>query len=1252
MLALIFCQNAYADFNNSGDVFGRGLIIQASGVTVTGGGRTLNFLNTTVSTSNPVPNVYNITPSGSGGGGSPWNITDGINTVNSVGNLTVTGGTVGGSTPNATLTISGSGSPAGSNTQLQYNSNGSFAGSSGVITNGSSLSIGSGVNWTAIALINSGTNWPSALNVYGGGIAAEPVNKGYELIMPQPALLNVSGAQNEVQGFGQYKTNLYIGYFSNNSTPRLSKSTVFKWDGNAESLFYELDTGPSQNGFGSDFGGIKPVQEAFGKLFIGNQTGFSGGNSGAVYVYDPNATVSNMLQWPSQPGTTETSSVSIPNNSSNNAIFGATSYSAEWYGRVDDLGQNSQGVLLRKFNSAATSGYGFRLNNGNTISVAITDSGTNKTTTTSSTFLLGNNHYFFFSWTSGSAPVLYIDSSTPASLASSQVATTPSNDTSNILYFGNNVSNTEAFSGTFRLVNIWRNYALTSTDVGNLLSGGSAASNPTGSYKFKEGSGTTTADSSGNGNTGTLNGNVNWNNNLFDVSFNSGSDFFIYSMAVFKGNLYAGAGYVTSRIYQYNGTTWSTAYSGLANHGLVNDLYVHKGLLFAALSGTSGANGGAIISSPDGVTWTTEINVPYTTATGFDKMWEFKGNLYTESFKGATGTNDIYRRYISNAGVVTWQVESPSISAGQCWGINNYNNALYVGCTTSGGASIYKSYDGVNFPLDFQVPNANQTENFATYNYNGSLYLGMGFSNSTSATVYRKTDSVGQQTDWINNFINHFYGNTQNGYNWTNDNSLISEASPWIFNSNVGIGLNTGNGANSSLDLIGGVSIGTQNTSTYTTITAPSGGLISEGNVGIGTWQPGQMLDVRGTINMNGFSLPTGAASGYVLTSNSVGIGTWYPAPSGSGSGTVTSVTLATPSSTLTLGGTNPITTSGTINADINLTNPNTWSGQQTFVAPILGTPASGVATNLTGTASGLTAGTVTTNANLTGDITSSGNATTLASVNSNVGSFTSANITVNGKGLITAAANGSGGSSQWTTINTNDVYLPNSGNVGIGTSFIGGASEGALSVMNGNVGIGTWLPKGILQVGSGVTPGLVITAAGNVAIGSTTAASNLNVGPTATGFSATIAGAVNAQSYSGSAAGAFINTNATSGFEGNSNSGGSSTVFQGGASTTSLIKLRSTSANGTTDSINFLVGNNGGTTAMIVQDNSGTANVGIGSLTPGQALDVKGTIRALSSGTCNYLYLCVGGVDAGVIQTSACNLCPAGTCTQMNLCG
>ncbi len=61
-------------------------------------------------------------------------------------------------------------------------------------------------------------------------------------------------------------------------------------------------------------------------------------------------------------------------------------------------------------------------------------------------------------------------------------------------------------------------------------------------------------------------------------------------------------------------------------------------------------------------------------------------------------------------------------------------------------------------------------------------------------------------------------------------------------------------------------------------------------------------------------------------------------------------------------------------------------STSPTLVTPALGTPASGLMTNVTGTAAGLTSGNVTTNANLTGAITSVGNATSL-------GSFTSAQL-------------------------------------------------------------------------------------------------------------------------------------------------------------------------------------------------------------------------------------------------------------------
>lgn len=59
---------------------------------------------------------------------------------------------------------------------------------------------------------------------------------------------------------------------------------------------------------------------------------------------------------------------------------------------------------------------------------------------------------------------------------------------------------------------------------------------------------------------------------------------------------------------------------------------------------------------------------------------------------------------------------------------------------------------------------------------------------------------------------------------------------------------------------------------------------------------------------------------------------------------------------------------------------PLVFANSPVLVTPALGTPASGIATNLTGTATGLTAGNVITNANLTGPITSVGNTTAVAS--------------------------------------------------------------------------------------------------------------------------------------------------------------------------------------------------------------------------------------------------------------------------------
>jgi hypothetical protein len=51
------------------------------------------------------------------------------------------------------------------------------------------------------------------------------------------------------------------------------------------------------------------------------------------------------------------------------------------------------------------------------------------------------------------------------------------------------------------------------------------------------------------------------------------------------------------------------------------------------------------------------------------------------------------------------------------------------------------------------------------------------------------------------------------------------------------------------------------------------------GNVGIGSNNPQEKLDVVGTARMTGFKMSTGAGSGYVLTSDVSGNGTWQALP-------------------------------------------------------------------------------------------------------------------------------------------------------------------------------------------------------------------------------------------------------------------------------------------------------------------------------------------------------------------------------------
>jgi len=232
------------------------------------------------------------------------------------------------------------------------------------------------------------------------------------------------------------------------------------------------------------------------------------------------------------------------------------------------------------------------------------------------------------------------------------------------------------------------------------------------------------------------------------------------------------------------------------------------------------------------------------------------------------------------------------------------------------------------------------------------------------------------------------------------------------------------------------------------------------------------------TINLNGHVIANGLLTSGTLTnavcvdaSGNFILSTASADCFAGGGGAVSSVSNS--DGTLTIS-----PTTGAVVASIALGHANTWSGQQTFVAPILGTPASGVATNLTGTASGLTAGTATTANGLTSATTTVSVSAATAPTNGQILTATSGTTATwqspTGGGNVSNVGTPTNGQiAQWTgatTIQGITLVPVASG----GTNLASGTSGGIL----GYTASGTLASSGLLTAnalvlggGAGATP-------------------------------------------------------------------------------------------------------------------------------------------------------------------------------------
>lgn len=617
-------------------------------------------------------------------------------------------------------------------------------------------------------------------------------------------------------------------------------------------------------------------------------------------------------------------------------------------------------------------------------------------------------------------------------------------------------------------------------------------------------------------------------------------------------------------------------------------------------SGTWQANGGSSGSnywnlSPGNVGINTANNVGISSTNPSQKL-DVNGTVRMTGFQLPTNPSSGYVLTSDSVGVGTWSPSSGSTSPG-----GSTNNIQYNNSGSFGGASGFYS-DGagnvsigtntlINIPLYLYVSGNSSILDIQSGNTGAAAIIKfLGETGGTARSFIQYNNSLTTNTNLINLRDSlvlesdsgaaggiSFVTNSSSPIRFGTGGTSIASNQRMIIDASGNVGINQGSPIN-KLDVGAGMVVGASYAGTNT---APSNGLIVQGNVGVGSTNPGTKLDVNGTVRSNSFITTGGSSSQFVK-----GDGTLD-------SSTYSTATGANPTASVSTSAVNGVSTSF-MRADgapaIDQTMTPTWTGTHTFnnssVALQTGTGNVGINSVTPGQILDVQGTVRSIGFILSGNGASSGNV--LVSNSIGLGTW------------LPASSLPITGSSQWTTTNTNDVYLPNLGNVGIGTTMTTG---GSLIVMNGNVGIGTVTPPGIFYV-KGTQNIFEINPNGNVGIGTINRGTGyLEVGTTSQ-FAVTNAGAVSTTSPS-----SFTANNANATIANSSTTAASMLTINAGASTTSGLVLNSTThaQPNTTDSI--ILKMNNGVEVMRLQNNSAIYNVGIGSNNPGAQLDVVGTV-------------------------------------------